>query len=71
MCWPSLEGGIEVEDRPYKSSNGTMQRRRYLISDRTASRESEKALVGDHHHPKPLTQQEMIQKEDRTESTSA
>ena len=61
MCWPSLEGGIEVEDRPHRSSNGTIQRRRYLINDRTASRDSAKALVGDHHHPKPLSKQEMIQ----------
>lgn len=65
MCWPSLEGGIEIEERIPKHKNGPKRKRLYFVKDHSSNRDSDEwTLVRphsrhEHHHdmhehPRPI-----------------
>lgn len=75
MCWPSLEGGIEIEERRRKHKNGPRRKRLHFVKDRSSVHSDEGDLIRprpcqempemwEHPQPHPRPYDQRLQVED-------
>ena len=74
MCWPSIEGGIEIEERRRKYKNEPRRKRLHFVKDRSSGHSDEWDLIQprprevpemwEHPRPHPLPFDHRLQVED-------